>query len=150
MYCVECGFQNSETANFCAKCGTLLVPEEPGAQTTMSFVPPNVDGEPASDPSTDGQALVIRSGGGRGGEHIRLRAARETIGRSPDSDVFLDDVTVSRRHAEIERSADGLYIADMGSLNGTYVNRRRIDERVRLADGDEVQIGKFKLTYLER
>ena len=148
MYCVECGFQNSETANFCAKCGTLLVPEEPGGQTTMSFVPPTLDGDAGHD-AGDERALVIRAGGGRAGEHVVLRGARETIGRSPDSDVFLDDVTVSRRHAVIERADDGLYISDLDSLNGTYVNRRRV-ERQRLSDGDEVQIGKFKLTYLER
>ncbi len=151
MYCVECGFQNSEAANFCAKCGTLLVPEEPGGQTTMSFVPTTVEGDVSTgtDGPADGQTLVIRSGGGRAGEHISLRAARETIGREPDSDLFLDDVTVSRRHAVIERTAEGLYIVDLDSLNGTYVNRRRI-ERHRLTDGDEVQVGKFKLTYLER
>ncbi len=151
MYCVECGFGNSEAANFCAKCGTLFVPEDSAGQTTMSFVPTAVEGDVStgSDAPPEGQTLIIRSGGGRAGEHITLRAARETIGREPDSDLFLDDVTVSRRHAVIERSADGLYIADLDSLNGTYVNRRRI-ERHRLADGDEVQVGKFKLTYLER
>jgi hypothetical protein len=148
MYCVECGFQNSEAANFCAKCGTMLVPEEPGGQTTISFVPPTLETDGAGE-GTDGRTLVIRAGGGRGGEHIALNGSRETIGRAPDSDVFLDDVTVSRRHAVIERAPDGLYIRDLESLNGTYVNRRRV-ERQRLTDGDEVQIGKFKLTYLER
>ncbi len=150
MYCVECGFQNSEAANFCAKCGTLLVPEEPGGQTTMSYVPA-ADGDVAMTPEApaEGPTLVIRSGGGRAGEHIALRASRETIGREPDSDIFLDDVTVSRRHAAIERAPDGLYIVDLDSLNGTYVNGRRV-ERHRLQDGDEVQVGMFKLTYLER
>jgi pSer/pThr/pTyr-binding forkhead associated (FHA) protein len=117
----------------------------------MSFVPTTVEGDVSTgtDAPPEGQSLVIRSGGGRAGEHISLRAARETIGREPDSDLFLDDVTVSRRHAVIERAQDGLYIVDLESLNGTYVNRRRI-ERHRLSDGDEVQVGKFKLTYLER
>jgi len=148
VYCVECGFQNSEAANFCAKCGTLLVPEEPGAQTTMSFAPPDLDAAEESA-QAEGPTLVIRAGGGRAGEHLPLTSARETIGRAPDSDLFLDDITVSREHALIERAPDGLYISDLESLNGTYVNRGRIT-RYRLADGDEVQIGKFKLTYLER
>ena len=69
-----------------------------------------------------------------------------TAGRHPDSDLFLDDITVSRRHAEIVQGADGYEIIDVGSLNGTYVNRRRI-ERAALRPGDEVQIGKFKLVF---
>jgi pSer/pThr/pTyr-binding forkhead associated (FHA) protein len=148
VYCSECGFQNGEAANFCAKCGTLLVPDEPSAQTTISFSPADVESaQVAADADTP--TLVIRSGGGRGGEHLPLVAARETIGRTPDADLFLDDITVSREHAVIERGDDGVYISDLGSLNGTYVNRQRV-VRQRLADGDEVQIGKFKLTFLER
>ena len=71
-----------------------------------------------------------------------------TIGRSPEAEIFLDDVTVSRNHALIVRRRDGLYIDDLGSLNGTYVNRRRIESH-RLTDGDELQVGKYKLTYLD-
>ena len=74
---------------------------------------------------------------------------RVSIGRSPDAGVFLDDVTVSRNHALLVRRRDGLYIDDLGSLNGTYVNRRRIESH-RLADGDEIQVGKYKLSYLEK
>ena len=96
-----------------------------------------------------GAALVIRSGGGRSGESFTIEGDRISIGRSPDAEVFLDDVTVSRNHALIVRRQDGLYIDDLGSLNGTYVNRRRIESHL-LADGDEIQIGKFKLSYLER
>ena len=96
-----------------------------------------------------GAALVIRSGGGRAGESFTLDEDRVSIGRSPDAGVFLDDVTVSRNHALLVRRRDGLYIDDLGSLNGTYVNRRRIESH-RLADGDEIQIGKFKLSYLEK
>ena len=92
-------------------------------------------------------AVVIRTGG-RAGEHIALTEPRETIGRAGEASILLDDVTVSRRHAAIEEEADGRYLVDLASLNGTYVNNRRI-ERVRLRDGDELQIGKFKLTYLE-
>ena len=96
-----------------------------------------------------GAALAIRAGGGRAGEVFALDGERMTIGRSPDAEVFLDDVTVSRNHALIVRRRDGLYVDDLGSLNGTYVNRHRIDSH-RLADGDELQVGKYKLTFLER
>ncbi len=95
---------------------------------------------------TGGGALVIRSGGGRVGQSFPLRGERMTIGRSPDSEIFLDDVTVSRRHAEFRRSATGFTVSDVGSLNGTYVNRDRIDS-VELNDGDEVQIGKYRLVF---
>ena len=96
----------------------------------------------------EGATLVIRSGGGRSGEAFNLTGERNTIGRSPEAEVFLDDVTVSRNHALLVRRRDGLYIDDLGSLNGTYVNRRRIESH-RLQDGDELQVGKYKLTYLE-
>jgi pSer/pThr/pTyr-binding forkhead associated (FHA) protein len=92
--------------------------------------------------------LVVRSGGGRTGETFRPRGERTRIGRSPDCDIFLDDVTVSRNHAVlIER--DGTFVVeDQGSLNGTFVNRRRIDSAA-LENGDEVQIGKYRLTFVE-
>jgi pSer/pThr/pTyr-binding forkhead associated (FHA) protein len=96
-----------------------------------------------------GAAFVIRSGGGRAGESFAVDSDRMSIGRTPDAGVFLDDVTVSRNHALIVRRQDGLYIDDLGSLNGTYVNRRRIESHL-LEDGDEIQIGKYKLSYLER
>ena len=99
--------------------------------------------------SKAGAALVIRSGGGRAGESFTIDGDRVSIGRTPDAAVFLDDVTVSRNHALLVRRRDGLYIDDLGSLNGTYVNRRRIESH-RLEDGDEIQIGKYKLSYLER
>jgi len=92
---------------------------------------------------------VIRAGGGRVGESFALEGERMTIGRRPDSDVFLDDVTVSRDHALLVRRADEHFLDDLGSLNGTYVNRRRI-ESAKLEDGDEVQVGKYKLTFLAR
>jgi pSer/pThr/pTyr-binding forkhead associated (FHA) protein len=96
----------------------------------------------------EGATLVIRSGGGRSGEAFNVAGERMTIGRSPDAEVFLDDVTVSRNHALLVQRRDGLYIDDLGSLNGTYVNRRRIESH-RLQNGDELQVGKYKLTYLE-
>ena len=83
------------------------------------------------------------------GESFALDGERMTIGRRPDSDVFLDDVTVSRDHALLVRRGGDYYLDDLGSLNGTYVNRRRIESH-RLEDGDELQIGKYKLTFLQQ
>ena len=97
----------------------------------------------------EGAALVIRAGGGRVGESFPLDHDRMTIGRRPDSDVFLDDVTVSRDHALLVRRGGDTYLDDLGSLNGTYVNRRRIESQ-KLQHGDELQVGKYKLTFLER
>ena len=94
-----------------------------------------------------GAALVIRSGGGRAGESFPLEGDRLTIGRRPDSDIFLDDVTVSRDHAILVRRGGDYYLDDCGSLNGTYVNRSRIESH-KLTDGDELQIGKYKLAFL--
>ena len=150
MYCPECGFQNPEAANYCTKCGALLVRDESGADTTMSFTPEDGDEDSADileEIKTEGPALVVRSGGGRAGEHFLLEQESTTVGRSPDCDIFLDDVTVSRRHALVKRSKDQFLIEDQGSLNGTFLNRRRI-ESGGLEDGDEVQIGKYKLTFL--
>ena len=150
VYCPECGFQNPEAANYCTKCGALLVRDESGADTTMSYTPEEGDEESAEiveEIKTEGPALVVRSGGGRAGEHFLLEQESTTVGRSPDCDIFLDDVTVSRRHALVKRSNDQFLIEDQGSLNGTFLNRRRI-ESGGLEDGDEVQIGKYKLTFL--
>jgi len=112
---------------------------------TGELVPVDV-GDVVAD---EGAALVIRAGGGRVGESFPLNADRMTIGRRPDSDIFLDDVTVSRDHALLVRRSGDYYLDDLGSLNGTYVNRHRIESH-RLEDGDELQVGKFKLTYISR
>ena len=97
----------------------------------------------------NGPALVVRSGGGMAGQSFQPEVDRTLIGRSPECEVFLDDVTVSRRHAELVRDGETFSIRDLGSLNGTYVNRRRIESAV-LEDDDEVQIGKYRLTFLQR
>ena len=150
VYCPECGFQNPETANFCSRCGTALVRDSVGADTTMAFEPDDLeDASPLEDLGMEGPALVVRSGGGRAGEHFVPRNESTTIGRSPDCDIFLDDVTVSRRHAILRRNGGKFVIEDQGSLNGTFVNRRRI-ESAELADGDELQIGKYRLTFLQK
>jgi pSer/pThr/pTyr-binding forkhead associated (FHA) protein len=102
-----------------------------------------------SSESVGGPALVVRSGGGIAGQTFHPPEGKTLVGRSPECQIFLDDVTVSRRHAELERSGDTFTIRDLGSLNGTYVNRRRIESAVLQAD-DEVQIGKYRLTFLQR
>ncbi len=151
VYCPECGFQNPEAANYCAKCGTLLVKDD-GVETTMTFTPDDGAedvGVALEDLGVKGPALVVRSGGGRAGESFIPSGERTTIGRSPDCGIFLDDVTVSRRHAVLTQRDGRFFIEDQGSLNGTFLNRRRI-ESAELADGDEVQIGKYRLTFLSR
>jgi hypothetical protein len=161
LHCTECGFVNDEGANYCQRCGALM----PRAEVTGA--PP---GEAGGDPVTatyridetgelvpvepgvltaHGPALVIRAGGGRVGESFAVDRERMSIGRRPDAEVFLDDVTVSRDHALLIRRGEAFYLDDMGSLNGTYVNRSRIESQ-RLEEGDEVQIGKYKLTFHAR
>ena len=150
IYCPECGFQNPESANYCSKCGALLVKDDAGAETTMSFSPEESEEETATaleDLGIERPALVVRSGGGRAGETFHPDGERTTIGRSPDCGIFLDDVTVSRRHAVLLRRDSGFYIEDQGSLNGTFLNRRRI-ESAQISDGDELQIGKYRMTFL--
>jgi hypothetical protein len=150
VYCSECGFQNPETANYCSRCGALLEKSDAGAEATQTFTPDEV-GELAGDPveGLEGPALVVRSGGGRAGESFRPTGERTRIGRSPDCEIFLDDVTVSRHHAVLVERDGTFFIEDQGSLNGTFVNRRRIDNQ-ELENGDELQIGKYRLTFVER
>jgi len=157
LHCPDCGFVNPDGANYCQRCGHFLgggapTQEHSGEPTTATYrvgetgelIPIDLD-----DAAAHGPVLVIRSGGGRVGESFPLDGDRMTIGRRPDSDIFLDDVTVSRDHALLVRRGGDLYLDDLGSLNGSYVNRRRIESH-RLEDGDELQIGKYKLTFLQR
>jgi FHA domain len=150
VYCSECGFQSPAAANYCARCGALLVRDE-GGETTMSLTPDDVqdDESDALDVTVEGTALVVRAGGGIAGQTFTPAGPRTLIGRAPDCDVFLDDVTVSRRHAELLHEGDRFTIRDLGSLNGTFVNRRRV-ESAELHDDDEVQIGKYRMTFLQR
>ena len=153
VYCPECGFQNPEAANYCSKCGALLVKDEGGVDSTVTLTPEELAEEGGvhalEEVGADGPALIVRSGGGRSGEHFVPSGERTTIGRSPDCDIFLDDVTVSRKHAVLVHRDDAFFIEDQGSLNGTFLTRRRI-ESGRLENGDELQIGKYKLSFLEK
>ena len=144
----ECGIRNSEGASFCVRCGASLLADQPESATTLSYMPGEDDGETTPFAAcTDDACLVIRSGGGRAGQTYALRDERIAIGRHPDAAIFLDDVTVSRNDAVVVREGGGWVIVDEGSLNGTFINRRR-GERTVLSDGDEIQIGKYKLTFL--
>ena len=155
LHCPECGVVNTDGANYCQKCGAYLGDlQAPAAESSTAtyrideageLVPVELDDLVAQE----GAALVVRAGGGRVGESFALDSERMTIGRRPESDVFLDDVTVSRDHALIVRRGGDVFLDDLGSLNGTYVNRRRIDSQL-LEDGDELQVGKYKLTVLSR
>jgi pSer/pThr/pTyr-binding forkhead associated (FHA) protein len=147
LYCTRCGHPNKDEARFCSNCGAPLHED-----TTLGLSPVEVEGEGAEefpfpeDRLEPGQALLLVKHGPNAGSTFLLDAEVTRAGRSPDSDVFLDDVTVSRRHAEIRRQQDGWYVHDLGSLNGTYVNRERV-EMTKLASGDELQIGRFKLVF---
>jgi FHA domain/zinc-ribbon domain len=150
QHCPECGFANDDGASYCQRCGAFLASSEPPPGVSTATYKIGETGEieavELEDVVARGAALVIRAGGGRAGESFPVAGDRLSVGRRPDSDVFLDDVTVSRDHALLIRRADQWYLDDMGSLNGTYVNRSRIESQ-RLEEGDEVQIGKYKLTF---
>jgi hypothetical protein len=152
-FCNNCGHRNSLGANFCSSCGAVLESLVPD-NTTITFHPVT-PGDPVEDDvavvvegmAADKAVLVVQRGS-KAGSRFALENDVVTAGRHPDSDIFLDDITVSRRHAELRRVADGTWLAcDTGSLNGTYLNRQRIDTAI-LSNGDELQIGKFKLVFL--
>jgi hypothetical protein len=160
VYCTACGEANPEGARFCSHCGTPLIrrPGERVADTTstISLGGGEFDSEPGDEYSADyaaaatllpGTALLAVHRGPNAGSRFLLDSDLTLVGRHPESDIFLDDVTVSRRHAEFYRQGGRFTVRDVGSLNGTYVNRERIEE-ANLNDGDEVQVGKFRLTFL--
>ncbi len=152
MFCNNCGHRNPPASNFCSSCGAPL--EHGGDDATITLVPVEGAGEVGEDEITvgleglpDGVGMLVVKRGPNAGSKFMLDADVTRAGRHPESDIFLDDITVSRRHAEFQRGDAGYVVRDVGSLNGTYLNRERIDED-RLANGDEVQIGKFKLVFL--
>ena len=135
--CPHCGSENPLDANFCSVCGGVLDRTEEQHTENLETVP--------FDPTEAPTLVIIR--GPNAGSRFALTEEVTTIGRHPDSGVFLDDVTVSRRHAEIRRTMSGFEVVDVGSLNGTYVGGERIDTAP-LDDMAEVQIGRFVLTFL--
>ena len=164
VYCIRCGQENPEGARFCSHCGNPLAPvgRGPGegtADTTSVISAVGIDAgdsefgdEAAADTAMldtlpVGTALLVVRRGPNAGSRFLLDSDLTLVGRHPDSDIFLDDVTVSRRHAEFYRSGGRFTVRDVGSLNGTYVNRERIEE-MDLTGGDEVQVGKFRLQFL--
>lgn len=157
MFCTACGTENPPGSHFCASCGAALPPPPTGPEVTRTIsTAPAPEGDVdfsteahqgAVDALTPGSALLVVKRGPNAGSRFLLDQDVTTAGRHPDSDIFLDDVTVSRRHAEFRREGSGYTVHDVGSLNGTYVNRERIDAAP-LSGGDEVQIGKFRLVYL--
>ena len=151
VFCNQCGHRNPAGSNFCSSCGAVL---EPGEDHTVTFQAVEAPGEPAAEDALtvsigelpEGMGMLVVKRGPNAGSKYVLDADVTTAGRHPDSDIFLDDITVSRRHAEFMRDGGSYRVRDVGSLNGTYVNRERTDNAV-LAHGDEVQIGKFKLVF---
>ena len=132
------------------------VPPERAPETTSVFradflaeVEPPVREQSVSgvDALPAGSALLVVKRGPNAGSRFLLDRSTTSAGRHPDSDIFLDDVTVSRRHAEFLHVNDGYQLRDVGSLNGTYLNRERIESEAALENGDELQIGKFKLVF---
>lgn len=162
--CTQCGHDNAEDARFCSNCGAPLqqsaAPGGSAGETSTITISGGLEhGEPADkaeglsgadqsaiDALPPGSALLVVRRGPNSGSRFLLDADTTTAGRHPSSDIFLDDVTVSRKHAVFRRSGSTFVVHDVGSLNGTYVNRDLVDEAT-LSTGDEVQIGKFRLVF---
>jgi pSer/pThr/pTyr-binding forkhead associated (FHA) protein len=149
VFCNQCGHRNPLGANFCSSCGAPLE-QDPGEHTTITFAIEPPEGEPEVafdlDDIPAGAGMLVVTRGPIAGTRLALTKPVTTIGRHPDSDIFLDDITVSRRHAELHRTGIGFSVRDVGSLNGTYLNRQRVEEGT-LRNGDELQVGKFKLAF---
>jgi pSer/pThr/pTyr-binding forkhead associated (FHA) protein len=165
VFCTRCGQENPEDSRFCARCGNALTrpgePLERAVETTSTISITGIesldpdenpeDPQIVTDVAVEGlpfdSALLVVKRGPNAGSRFLLDKDLTTAGRHPESDIFLDDVTVSRRHAEFHRQGNHFLVRDVGSLNGSYLNRERIDE-ASLTSGDEVQIGKFRLVFL--
>jgi len=150
IFCNNCGHENQAGSNFCSSCGQAL-PKDDEEPRTITF---SLDAQPGGEEmdvvvETVGPGgVLVATRGPNSGSEFALEHVITTAGRHPDSDIFLDDVTVSRRHAEIERTTDGFLVRDVGSLNGTYLNHTLIDGDAALNGGDELQIGRFKLVFI--
>jgi pSer/pThr/pTyr-binding forkhead associated (FHA) protein len=154
VFCNQCGHRNPVDSVFCSSCGALL--DRPADQTiTLAKVDPLQDAPGPGDDTVvqlgelaEGVASLVVRSGAQAGESFALPNSITRLGRHPDSEIILDDITVSRRHADIMRDGDVYEVRDAGSLNGTYVNAERVDHAV-LHQGDELQVGKFRLVFFE-
>jgi FHA domain/zinc-ribbon domain len=163
LFCNRCGHRNPERSNFCSSCGYPLERGASDTDTNTTAIPAIVllPGDAGAEPVPfdvgdllhgvpDGGAVLVVTRGPNEGSRFVLSPEHDavvTIGRHPDSDIFLDDITVSRRHAEVRHSDDSYRAHDVGSLNGTYLNRQSIEDGA-LSSGDELQVGKFRLLFL--
>ncbi len=155
-YCHRCGHRNPEAANFCSSCGASLDHANGHDQPTTVVLGPADHGADleeeellvALDDVPRGVGVLVVKRGPNAGTRFVLTEPLTKVGRHPASDLFLDDVTVSRRHVEVTAGAAGYTVRDVGSLNGTYLNRERIDSEVPVHNGDELQVGKFRLLFL--
>lgn len=155
VFCNQCGHRNPPGSAFCSSCGSALDNLDDRTINLTRVDPlqdaPGTDDDlvvPVGDLPVETGVLIVRAGA-QAGDRFSLEADTTRLGRHPDSEISLDDITVSRRHVDIHRTADGYVAADAGSLNGTYVNQERID-RMLLRHGDELQVGKFRLVFFER
>ena len=151
MRCRRCGHTNEPSANYCSSCGTPLTGDDDETTLSLSALEDRQAiedeyGELLAEVPASMGVLVVRRGPNQGSTFTLDRTVT-SLGRHPESDVFLDDVTVSRRHAEITRSDAGYEVRDAGSLNGTYVDHERVD-LAPLRDINELQIGRFVLTFV--
>lgn len=155
VFCNQCGHRNPPVSAFCSACGTVL-----DLVTDHTITLAKTDAlQDAPGPDDDvqvslsniarGTAILVLRGGEGEGQHFVLSSAVTKIGRHADSDIALDDITVSRRHCDVTQESGRFVVQDVGSLNGTYVNQKRVDS-AELTQGDELQIGKFHLVFLER
>lgn len=154
VFCNRCGHRNPPVSTFCSACGTVLDAADDRTVTIAKIDPLQDAPGPRDDVVVDlgdirsGTAILVVRGGEDEGDHFTLTGTVTSIGRSADSDIVLDDITVSRHHSEVAL-VDGRYVVrDRGSLNGTYVNQARIDV-CELGQGDELQVGKFRLVFFE-
>ncbi len=148
--CPHCGHQNPLGSHFCSSCGKEIEGPSEHGTTASVLVPLDSSAEEVRvelDELPPGIGMLVVTRGPNSGSRFALDEPVVTAGRHPDAGIFLDDITVSRRHAEIRQVDGGYELADVGSLNGTYLNRERV-EACNLQDGDELQIGTFKLLFL--
>lgn len=154
-FCNQCGHRNPPDSSFCSSCGSALDLLDDRTITLIAVDPLQDAAGPEDDlvvPMSEldqGVGVLIVRAGSQAGDRFSLDTDITRLGRHPDSEISLDDITVSRRHAEVQRTEQGYAVADSGSLNGTYVNQERV-ERAILQHGDELQIGKFRLVFFER